>query len=73
MVRRPRVPVPDEHRAAGPRQWGHTDQAIVVLQGVEQLDMEYRIDAVDSRTALWVMPTNEELIVARQAKELLEG
>lgn len=32
---------------------------------------ESRIDAKDSDTAIWVMPTNEELIVARQAAELL--
>ena len=30
-----------------------------------------RIDAAASRTALWVLPTNEELIVARQAAELV--
>jgi len=34
---------------------------------------ERRIDAADSKTAVWVMPTNEELIVARQAVELLTG
>ena len=34
---------------------------------------ERRIDAADSKTAVWVMPTNEELIVARQAAELLTG
>jgi len=33
---------------------------------------ECRIDAAGAKTAVWVMPTNEELIVARQAKELLE-
>jgi acetate kinase len=33
---------------------------------------ETRIEAADSKTALWVMPTNEELIVARQTVELLE-
>jgi acetate kinase len=33
---------------------------------------EMRIDAAGSRVQLWIMPTNEELIVARQAKELLE-
>ena len=32
---------------------------------------ECRIEAKDSKTAIWVMPTNEELIVARQAFELL--
>ena len=32
---------------------------------------EGRIDAAESRTALWALPTNEELIVARLATELL--
>lgn len=32
---------------------------------------EAAIHAADSRVQLWIMPTNEELIVARQAKELL--
>jgi len=31
------------------------------------------ISAADSRTQVWVVPTNEELIVARQAREILEG
>lgn len=34
---------------------------------------ECSIAAADSRTQIWVIPTNEELVVARQAKELLEG
>jgi acetate kinase len=34
---------------------------------------EARIDAAHSRVELWIMPTNEELIVARQAKQLLEA
>jgi acetate kinase len=34
---------------------------------------EVRIDAAGSRVQLWTMPTNEELIVARQAKELLQA
>jgi acetate kinase len=33
---------------------------------------ECPIHAAGSRVQLWIMPTNEELIVARQAKELLE-
>ena len=33
---------------------------------------EAPIHAPGSRVQLWIMPTNEELIVARQAKELLE-
>lgn len=34
---------------------------------------ECSIAAADSRTQIWVIPTNEELVVARQAKALLEG
>jgi hypothetical protein len=32
-----------------------------------------RIHAPESRTQIWVVPTNEELIVACQARELLES
>jgi len=32
---------------------------------------EAMIHAPDSRVQIWIMPTNEELVVARQAKELL--
>ncbi len=34
---------------------------------------EQRIDAEDSKTQVWVLPTNEELIVARQTAEVLRG
>jgi acetate kinase len=34
---------------------------------------EARFDAPASRVQLWVVPTNEELIVARQTKQLLES
>jgi acetate kinase len=34
---------------------------------------EARVSAADSRVQVWIMPTNEELIVARQCKELLTG
>ena len=34
---------------------------------------ETAIHADNSRTQLWVIPTNEEIIVARQTKQLLEG
>jgi acetate kinase len=34
---------------------------------------EMAIHAFDSRVQLWIMPTNEELIVARQTKELLQA
>jgi acetate kinase len=33
---------------------------------------ETRIDAANSRVQLWIMPTNEELIVARQSRDLLK-
>jgi acetate kinase len=36
-----------------------------------QADPESRIDALGSRVQVWIMATNEELIVARQAKEFL--
>lgn len=32
---------------------------------------ESRISTADSRTQIWVIPTNEEIIVARQAKEVI--
>ena len=56
-----------------------------VLGGLEELGIvvdwtrneavrgEGSFHADSSRVQLWVMPTNEELIVARQAKHLLEG
>jgi acetate kinase len=34
---------------------------------------EARVDATASRVQLWIMPTNEELIVARQTKQFLES
>ena len=33
---------------------------------------ECEISQSDSRTRIWVIPTNEELIVARQTKALME-
>ncbi len=39
----------------------------------EALKGEGPIHAEVSRTQIWVVPTNEELIVARQVKQLLEG
>jgi len=56
-----------------------------VLRGLEELGIvldravndatrtERPIHAAASRVQIWVMPTNEELIVARLAKKLLEG
>ena len=32
---------------------------------------ETKINSADSHTEIWVIPTNEEIVVARQAKELL--
>jgi acetate kinase len=34
---------------------------------------ETRIDASSSRVQLWIVPANEELIVARQTKEYLQS
>ncbi len=34
---------------------------------------EAKISASDSRTQIWVVPTNEEIVVARQTKELLDS
>jgi acetate kinase len=39
----------------------------------ENAKSEMAIHATDSRVQLWIMPTNEELIVARQTKELLQA
>ena len=39
----------------------------------EQARSEARIEAIGSRVELWIMPTNEELIVARQARDLLQS
>lgn len=46
----------------------------IVLDPVanEQARGESAIHAKTSRTQIWVIPTNEEIIVARQAKQLLE-
>lgn len=34
---------------------------------------ETRISSEESRTQIWIVPTNEEIVVARQAKQLLES
>lgn len=39
----------------------------------EQATGEARISLADSPAQIWVIPTNEELIVARQTRQLLEG
>jgi acetate kinase len=43
------------------------DQANASAQG------EGKISGADGRTEIWVVPTNEEIVVARLAKELLEN
>ena len=48
-------------------------QALSRLSADGSVVGETRINAPDSRTQIWVVPTNEELIVARQAKGLLES
>ena len=42
-------------------------------QANENTRHEGRISADSSSTQVWVIPTNEEIIVARQTKQLLEG
>jgi acetate kinase len=39
----------------------------------EKTRTEAPIQASNSRVQIWVVPTNEELIVARLTKKLLEG
>ncbi|NQT37066.1 MAG: acetate/propionate family kinase [Planctomycetes bacterium] len=39
----------------------------------EDVQGEAKISAAESRVQVWVVPTNEEIIVARQSKALLEG
>jgi acetate kinase len=34
---------------------------------------EGRISSDDSRTHIWIVPTNEEIVVARQSRDLLQG
>ena len=42
-------------------------------QANETASGESKIDGPASRAQVWVIPTNEELIVARQTQALLEG
>jgi acetate kinase len=46
---------------------------ILDLSANERAKGESAIHAATSRVQLWAMPTNEEIVVARQAKALLEG
>lgn len=62
-----------------------TEIRAAVCQGLEELGIvldpqanatakgEAKISAPGSRTQIWVVPTNEELVVARQVQQLLEG
>jgi acetate kinase len=53
---------------------GLEELGIVLDQAANQAAHgEAKISAAASRVQVWVIPTNEELIVARLAKELLEG
>ena len=45
--------------------------AIDPAKNAAQAAGERAIHAASSRVAIWVIPTNEELIVARQARDLL--
>jgi acetate kinase len=51
----------------------HLDELGIVLddQANQSAKGETKIHATKSRVQIWVVPTNEELIVARQAKQLL--
>jgi len=62
-----------------------SDVRAAALEGLEELGIvldkdanekaigvEARISAPESRVQIWVLPTNEEIIVGRQTKELLE-
>ncbi len=46
---------------------------VLDLAANEQAQGEARISAATSRVQVWMLPTNEELIVARLAAQLLEG
>ncbi len=62
-----------------------SDTRKAVCHGLEELGIvldetanaaakgEVKINAANSRTQIWVVPTNEEIVVARQAKALLEA
>jgi acetate kinase len=39
----------------------------------EQVDGETCLSAEDSKVAIWIVPTNEELVVARQAADVIAG
>jgi acetate kinase len=39
----------------------------------QQARGETRISAADSKTQIWVVPTNEEIVVARQSAEAIRG
>ena len=49
------------------------DEAATTAEATRGESGERSIHAAGSRTQIWIMPTNEELVVARQAKQLLES
>jgi len=56
---------------------GNMDYAGIVIDATKNAaakgNVETRIDAANSRVQVWVLPTNEELIVARQTVAVLQG
>lgn len=56
---------------------GNMDYAGIVIDAAKNAaakgNVETRIDAANSRVQVWVLPTNEELIVARQTVAVLQG
>ncbi len=54
---------------------GGLDELGIVLDSAANATAkgESKISAAGSRTQIWVVPTNEELIVARQTKQFLQG
>jgi len=43
------------------------------VKGIANPQGEAAIHAASSRTQLWIVPTNEEIVVARATKQLLQG
>ncbi len=65
-----------ENRAGFRAQVCHNLEELGIVLDPEanaSLQGEGSIHAAESRIQIWVVPTNEELIVARQARQLLEG
>jgi acetate kinase len=43
------------------------------MDAVANVSSAQRIDRAGSRTAVWVLPTNEELVIARHTRRLVLG